>query len=59
MTNTIQVSNQGLGKALKQVRSSPAVLLGLIVVLIEEYAGFGKAVEKAPQARLQDAGDSF
>jgi peptide/nickel transport system permease protein len=34
MTNTIQVSNQGLGKALKQVRSSPAVLLGLIVVLL-------------------------
>jgi peptide/nickel transport system permease protein len=34
MTNTIQVSNQGLGKALKQVRSSPAVLLGLVVVLL-------------------------
>jgi peptide/nickel transport system permease protein len=34
MTNTIRVSNQGLGKALKQVRNSPAVLLGLIVVLL-------------------------
>lgn len=34
MTNTIRVSNQGLGKALKQVRSSPVVLLGLIVVML-------------------------
>lgn len=34
MTDTIKVSNQGLGKALKQVRGSPAVLLGLVVVLL-------------------------
>jgi peptide/nickel transport system permease protein len=33
MTNTVRVSNQGLGKALKQIRSSPVVLLGLIVVV--------------------------
>jgi peptide/nickel transport system permease protein len=34
MTNTARVSNPGLGKALKQIRHSPAVLLGLIVVLL-------------------------
>ncbi len=34
MTNTSRVSNQGWGKALKQVRNSPAVLLGLIVVVL-------------------------
>ncbi len=33
MTSTIKVSNQGLSKALKQLRSSPVVLLGLVVVL--------------------------
>lgn len=31
---------------------------GLTVVLIKEYADAGKAVASAPQARLQDAGDS-
>jgi peptide/nickel transport system permease protein len=30
---TIKVPNQGLGKALKQVRSSPVVLLGLLIVI--------------------------
>jgi peptide/nickel transport system permease protein len=34
MTNTVKVSNQGFGKALKQIRNSPAVLLGLVVVLL-------------------------